>query len=139
LGWLIKARCGWRGIQLQAAKEKFRTQSPPSSMGLLPVASVYVIYEYRYCLLTLLTILIFCFSLFAEVSKHTALLKMKALVAVRPATVAVIFDISLIRNLRQEPSRPFFVIISDNGTTALQKYLQKVKQDTSFPSQCRMI
>jgi hypothetical protein len=124
---LAKAKCGWKVIKRYGAKKKFPTNSPPSSTELLPVASVYAMDEYRYCLVTLLTGLIpFCLSLFAEVSKHTAVLKMKALTAVRPATVAVIFDTSHISKLRQEPCRPFFISLSDNGTTSLQKYLTKV-------------
>jgi len=104
-------------------------------MGLLPVASVYVIYEYRYYLPSLISLY---FSFFTEVNKQTAVLKMKSLIAQRPATVAVIFDTSHINNLRQEHCRPLFVILSDNGTTAMQKYLKKVKQNISFATQNRI-
>ena len=107
-----------------------------SSCGL----SVRNIYEYRYYLPALMTILIsLCFSFFTEVKKQTAVLTVKSLIAHRPATVAVIFDTSHIRNLRQEPCRPLFVILSDNGTTAVQKYLKKVQQNTSFTFQDRII
>ena len=60
---------------------------------------------------------------------------MKSLVALRPATIAVIFDTSRISKLRHEPCRPLLVILSDNGTTTMQKYLNKVKQNTSLTSQ----
>jgi len=105
-------------------------------MGLLPVASVYVIYEYRYYLPSLISLY---FTFFTEVNKQTAVLTMKSLIAIRPATVAVIFDASHIRNLTQEPCRPLFVILSDNGTTAMQKYPKKVKQNISFTSKDRII
>jgi hypothetical protein len=64
---------------------------------------------------------------------------MKSLIALRPATVAVVFDTSHISNLRQESCRPLFVIPSDSDTTAMQKYLHKVKQKTSFTPQDRII
>jgi hypothetical protein len=78
-------------------------------------------------------------SLLTEVGKQTAVLKIKSLIAHRPATVAVIFDTSHISNLRQDACRPLFVILSDNGTTAVQKYLQKDKKNTSFTYQDRII
>ena len=107
-------------------------------MGLLPVASVYVIYlyGYRYYLPTLMTILIsLYFSFFTEVNKQTAVRTMKSLIALRPATVAVIFDTAHISNVRKEPCRPLFVILPDNGTAVMQKYLKKVKQNPSLTSQ----
>jgi hypothetical protein len=98
--------------------------------------SVRNIYEYRYHLPALISLY---FTFFTEVNKRTAVQTMKSLIALRPAAVAVIFDTSHISNLRQEPCRPLFVILSDNGTTAMQKYPKKVKQNTSFTSQDRII
>ncbi|PNF35911.1 hypothetical protein B7P43_G06973 [Cryptotermes secundus] len=58
-------------------------------------------------------------------SRHSDVLQMKAIVAARPTTVAVIFANSHIRTLREEGCRPLRLIISDNGKAGLQKYLRQ--------------
>jgi hypothetical protein len=81
-------------------------------------------------LLTLLFIISCICYLFTVISRHSDVLKMKAIIAARPATVAVIFANSYIRTVRQEPC--LRLILSDNGTAGLQKYLGQVRRNISF-------
>jgi hypothetical protein len=57
---------------------------------------------------------------------------MKAIIAARPTTAAVIFANSHIRTLREEACRPLHLILSDNGKADLQKYLRQVRRNISF-------
>jgi hypothetical protein len=84
-------------------------------------------------LLTILVIISCLYShLFTVISRHSEVRKIKAIIAARPTTVAVLFANSHIRTLRQEPCHPLRLILSDNGTAGLQKYLRQVRRNTSF-------
>jgi hypothetical protein len=62
---------------------------------------------------------------------HADVLKMKAIIAARPTTMAVIFANSHIRALREQPCRPLLLILADD-TASLQKYLGQVRRNISF-------
>jgi hypothetical protein len=57
---------------------------------------------------------------------------MKAIIAARATTVAVIFTNSHIRTLRDEGCRPLRLILPDNRKADLQKYLRQVRRNISF-------
>jgi hypothetical protein len=64
------------------------------------------------------------FSVFADISKHSDAIKIKAITAVRQITVTMLFTESYISSLTEERFRPLFVILAENGT--MQTYLKQV-------------
>lgn len=74
---------------------------------------------------------IYC-CLFADTRRHSDVLQMKAVIAARPTTVAVILANSHFRTVREEPCRPLRLLLAGNDTVGLQTYLAQVRGKASF-------